>query len=102
MGKSSAKPSSNAPARDEGKGPTRKAHRKKNEKLAKKQRFKRQHGKFKANRQKLRQIKMDKDELRKLGLIGKDFSDKVGCHEVYEARRLIDKLVKHVGSKSAA
>jgi hypothetical protein len=45
---------------------------------------------------------MDKDELRKLGLIGKDFSDKVGCHEVYEARRLIDKLVKHVGSKSAA
>jgi len=96
-----SKPPSNS-ANDEGKGPSRKAHRKKNEKVAKKQKFKQNHGKFKANRAKLRQIKVDKDELRKLGIIGKDFCDKVGCHEVYEARRLIDKLVKHVGSKAKA
>jgi hypothetical protein len=40
--------------------------------------------------------------LRKLGIIGKDFSDKVGCDEVHEARQLIQKLVKHVGSKTKA
>lgn len=102
MGKTSNKPPSNAASKDEGKGPSRKSHRKKHEGVAKKQKFKQNHGKFKANRAKLRQIKVDKDELRKLGIIGKDFSDKVGCHEVYEARRLVDKLVKHVGTKAKA
>lgn len=73
-----------ATSSDTADSPKKKQHRKKNAKLIKKRSFKRNKKKFKANRQELRQIKRDKDELRKLGYINKAFSDKVPCDKIME------------------
>jgi len=43
----------------------------------------------------LRAIKKDKDELRKLGLICKEFSDRVPCDEVYVLVKNINRLLSH-------
>ena len=51
--------------------------------------------KFKIKRQELRKIKQDKDELRKLGYLSKEFSDKVPCDEVFSMCKIIGKLFKH-------
>ena len=64
--------------------PKRKQHRKKNQKLIKKRDYKRNKHKFKANRRQLRQIKRDKDELRKFGYINKAFCDKVPCDKILD------------------
>lgn len=61
----------------------------------KKKQFKKNKKKFKLKRLELRQIKKDKDELRKLGYLSKDFSDKVPCDEVYSICQIISKLIKH-------
>ena len=70
-------------------------HRKTNEKLTKKKKFKKNKKQFKIKRQELRQIKKDKDELRKLGYLSKDFSDMVPADEVFSIGVLIGKLITH-------
>ena len=79
----------------EDEAPKKKQHRKKNAKLLKKRDFKRNKHKFKANRRSLRQIKRDKDELRKFGYINKAFSDKVPCDKILEISTTLQKLLKH-------
>lgn len=59
--------------------PKKRVHRKKSEKLVKKANFKKNKVKFKIMRRGLRAIKQDKDELRKLGIINKEFAMKVPC-----------------------
>ena len=85
----------------EGDAPKKKQHRKKNAKLIKKRTFKRNKKGFKANRRELRQIKRDKDELRKLGYINKAFADKVPCDKILEISTTLQKLLKH-GSQDDA
>lgn len=80
--------------------PKKKQHRKKNAKLIKKRSFKRNKHKFKANRRELRQIKRDKDELRKFGYINKAFSDKVPCDKILEISQTLQKLLKHSKDKT--
>ena len=86
-----------APTREAAAGdaPNKKQHRKKNAKLLKKRSFKRNKKGFKANRRELRQIKRDKDELRKLGYINKAFSDKIPCDKIMEISNTLQKLLKH-------
>ena len=83
-----------APAEVDAPKPKR-VHRKKREKLVKKQQFKKNKKKFKVLRQELRQIKRDKDELRKLGLINKEFAERVPCDKIYEICKVTRKLLKH-------
>ena len=79
----------------EGNAPDKKQHRKKNAKLLKKRYHKRNKKSFKANRRDLRQIKRDKDELRKLGYINKAFADKIPCDKIMEISNTLQKLLKH-------
>ena len=78
-----------------GDAPKKKQHRKKNSKLIKRRTFKRNKVSFKANRRELRQIKRDKDELRKLGYINKAFADKIPCDKIMEISNTLQKLLKH-------
>jgi len=73
--------------------PKRKQHRKKREKVAKRHSFKKNKKKFYEKRTELREIKKQKDELRKLGLISKVFAEKVHADEVFMITRLITKLI---------
>ena len=82
--------------------PKKKQHRKKNAKLIKKRSFKRNKHKFKANRHALRQIKRDKDELRKFGYIGKAFAEKIPCDKILEISQTLQKLLKHSREQVAA
>lgn len=43
----------------------------------------------------MRQIKRDKDELRKLGYINKAFADKVPCDKIMEISITLQKMLKH-------
>ena len=81
--------------------PSKKQHRKKNAKLLKKRAFKRNKTKFKANRRLLRQIKRDKDELRKLGYINKAFADKVPCDKIMEISVTLQKILKHAEEQAS-
>jgi len=67
----------------------RKQHRKKREKVQKKHTFKKQKKKFYEKRAVLRQIKGQKDELRKLGLVSKEFAERVHADEVYTIAKLV-------------
>ena len=75
--------------------PKKRVHRKKREKLVKKQKFKKNKKKFKLLRAELRQIKRDKDELRKLGHINKEFAERVQSDKIYEICKTVRKLLKH-------
>ena len=75
--------------------PKKKQHRKKNAKLIKKRTFKRNKKKFKINRRALRQIKRDKDELRKLGYISKAFAEKVTSDKILDISITLQKMIKH-------
>lgn len=70
-------------------------HRKKRESVAKKHKFKKNKKKFYEKRAELRVIKAQKDELRKLGLISKEFSEKVHADEILMIFRLVGKLLQH-------
>ena len=80
--------------------PNKKQHRKKNAKLLKKRSFKRNKKKFKVNRRALRQIKRDKDELRKLGYISKAFADKVPSDKILDISVTLQKMLKHSEAES--
>ena len=80
--------------------PKKKQHRKKNEKLVKKRSFKRNKKKFLVERQNLRKIKEDKDDMRKFGLISKEFADTVPADQVYDLKMTIKKMLKHSQSDS--
>ena len=84
----------------EGDAPNKKQHRKKNAKLLKKRSFKRNKKKFKVNRRALRQIKRDKDELRKLGYISKAFADKVPSDKILDISVTLQKMLKHSEAES--
>lgn len=73
--------------------PKRKAHRKKRESVAKKHKFKKNKKKFYEKRAILRGIKQDKDEMRKLGLLSKELSEKVHSDELLLVSRMIGKLM---------
>jgi hypothetical protein len=75
--------------------PKRKVHRKKRESVAKKHTFKKNKKAFYEKRKVLRTIKADKDELRKLGLISKEFAEKVHADEILMVSRMIGKLLEH-------
>ena len=75
--------------------PKKRQHRKKREKLVKKQKFKKNKKKFKLERQELRAIKKEKDQLRKLGYIGKEFAERVPADKVYEIGKTVRKLLQH-------
>ena len=80
--------------------PKKKQHRKKNEKLVKKRSFKRNKKKFLVERQNLRKIKEDKDDMRKFGLISKEFADTVPADQIYDLKMTIKKMLKHSQSDS--
>ena len=75
--------------------PKRKQHRKKREKVEKKALFKKNKKSFYEKRAELRKIKAQKDELRKLGLVSKAFSERIHADEVYLAAKHIGKLLAH-------
>ncbi len=87
-----------AKAKNDDLAPKRKMHRKKREKVAKKHSFKKNKKKFYDQRKELRQIKAEKDELRKLGLLSKDFAEKVHADELLAIQRMIGKLLEHDSS----
>ena len=51
-------------------------------------------------RQNLRKIKEDKDNMRKFGLISKEFADTVPADQVYDLKMTIKKMLKHSQSES--
>lgn len=73
--------------------PKRKMHRKKRESVDKKHKFKKNKKKFYEKRHELRKIKEQKDEMRKLGLLTKDFAEKVHADEILMVCRMIGKLL---------
>ena len=75
--------------------PKKRQHRKKREKLVKKQKFKKNKKKFKVERQELRAIKKEKDQLRKMGYIGKAFAEKVPADKIFEIRKIVRRLLQH-------
>jgi hypothetical protein len=75
--------------------PTRKQHRKKREKVAKKHQFKKNKKKFYDKRKVLREIKQHKDDLRKLGFLTKPFSEKVHADELLSVQKMLGKLLQH-------
>ena len=79
--------------------PKKKQHRKKREKVAKKHKFKKNKKKFYDKRVVLRKIKSDKDEMRKLGLLSKQFHEKVHSDELLMVSRMLLKLCEHDRAK---
>ena len=91
MTKKASKHSPASNAKDSGE-PKKKVHRKKREKVDKKHKFKKNKKKFYEKRAELRKIKSEKDELRKAGLLNKEFFEKVHSDELLLVSRVLGKL----------